>query len=185
MADSTRLVEMGRAAREYVEREHAPSKAAAAVVDACRDLSELEPPGARVATLPEPTTLTFHSVAGEIQVEGAQLPWQRGEERQLEIQLKNQGIARWLAGSYGSGGVILETQWRAGTIVLDSERVWIDLPHDLSQGDSVALSLRIRRPLSDADSLLIEPHVLGIGGFGAMKGPYFAQTVENEEVESA
>ena len=45
LAHPERLRQMGRAAREHVRTRHAPERAAAAVIAACEELRELEPPG--------------------------------------------------------------------------------------------------------------------------------------------
>ena len=94
---------MGEAAREHVRREHDPARAAEAVVEACRAFRALPPLAERPAAPPPPSSLTWHSLAGRLEVEGAEGPWPPGERRRLRLRLANTGFARWLAGHQRAG----------------------------------------------------------------------------------
>ncbi len=132
LADRAELRRMGRAARRYVEREHRPAAAARAVAEACRALRREPPPGAGGSYAPPPTSLVWSSLAGELEVAGAQSPWPEGERRRLTIRLKNRSAARWLAGETADGGVALQVQVHAGGRDLRAADDWIVLPFDLA-----------------------------------------------------
>ena len=178
LAEPGRLAAMVVASRDYVEQNHAPAKAAAAVVEACGELAELEPLGDQPPEIAPPTTLTWRELPGELVVEGADLPWPPGESRELSIRLENTGRARWLSAEHELGGVMVDIQWRRGRAALPGQREWLELPRDLSSGESLTLKRRVRRPLEDSDLLIVEPHVREICGFGAIGGPSFVLEVE-------
>jgi len=178
LGEPSRLEEMARASREFVERHHAPSSAAAAVVEACGEMAELEPPGDAPAKVPPPTTLTWRELPGELVVEGAEGPWPRGESRELSIRLENTGRARWLSAEHELGGVMVDVQWRRELSAPPGQRKWLELPRDLSSGESLTLRQRVRRPLEDSDLLIVEPHLREICGFSAIGGPSFIQEIE-------
>ena len=72
-----------------------------------REWRELPPPGTILGypDVPPPSSLAWGRLDGELEVEGAELPWPEGERRTLRIRLRNTGFARWLAGERGPGGV--------------------------------------------------------------------------------
>ncbi len=176
LADRGRLAAMAAAARDYVARRHDPAAAAAAVAAACGELAEAEPPGAAPLAPPPPTTLTWLELAGEIEVEGAGDGWGEGEARRLEIALSNTGFSRWLATRNETGGVLVEVQWRRRLDEPALAREWRDLPRDVAPGETFHLSIETRRPL-EAGVLIVEPHVIGAGGFGGLGGPVWISDV--------
>jgi glycosyltransferase involved in cell wall biosynthesis len=178
LGEPEKLAAMELASREYVEANHAPARAAAAVISACQELAEQEPPGGRPAEIAPPSTLTWRELPGELVVEGADLPWLPGEARDLRIRLANTGRARWLSAEHELGGVMIDIQWRRERAADPGERHWVELPHDLSPGESMTLRKRVRRPLGDSNLLIVEPHVREICGFGAIGGPVYVQKVE-------
>ncbi len=165
-----RLAEMAAAARRYVRERHHPPDAARAVVDACAELAELEPPVARALEVPAPTTLTWLDLRGSLAVEGGEAPWPAGESRRLRISMTNDGFCRWLPTAEESGGVLVELQWRAHLEGSPVDRAWADLPREVAPGERYELEIETRRPL-DAEALVIEPHVIGVAGFSALGGP--------------
>jgi len=174
LADPGRLRAMGRAAREYVRTRHAPERAAAAVIEACRELGELEPPGDDPRGFPEippPSSLAWGRLPGELEVEGAEEPWPEGERRRLRIRLRNTGFARWLAGVSGPGGVavVVKLFVDGGGDLLEG-RPWLALPRDLAPGEEVRFETDVRRPPGPAH-LWIEPHLFGGLGFSKLGGP--------------
>ena len=179
------LAEMGRRARQYVAREHAPERAAEAIVSACRELAERDPMPAPSVREAAPSSISWSRFDGELTVHGAELPWQVGERRQLTLELTNRGPCRWLAARRGPGGVAVEAQlWvqREGrpTNLLAGEP-WIPLPRDLGEGESCTLRTRVRRPPAPA-RLRFEPHVVGGAGFEGQGGPCWQrQLAEGEE----
>ncbi len=165
-----RVAEMAAAAREYVREHHDPPRAAQAVVDACAELAQLEPPAERALDVPAPTTLTWLELRGRLEVEGGEAPWAAGESRRLRISMTNDGFCRWLPTVEEAGGVLVELQWRAHLEGSAVEREWADLPREVAPGDSYELEIETRRPLG-AEALVIEPHVIGVAGFSALGGP--------------
>ncbi len=171
LADRDELRRMGRAARRYVEREHRPAAAAKAVVEAC--LALRRNPAARAVTSrapAPPTSLVWSSLAGELEVAGAEDPWPEGERRRLTIRLTNRSAARWLAGETTDGGVALQVQVHAGGRDLRAAKDWIVLPFDLAPGEEQIFQVAVRRPPGPA-RLRVLPHVLGHGSFQELGGP--------------
>ena len=176
--DSERLERMSAAAREYIARRHSPDGAAAAVVEACLDLRHLEPPGDRPAHPPPPTSLVWRTMPGELEVNGAEPPWPAGEARRLRLRLHNGSIARWLSADHDAGGVMIDIHWRREPTSQPSERRWLELPHNLDPGESVDMEISLRRPLENANLLMVEPHLKKIGGFNSVGGPTWTTTLE-------
>ena len=176
LANRDALAALGRRAREHVRREHDPGRAAARIVEACDELAR-RPPGVASAALPSPpSTLTWGVMGGQLEVDGATLPWAEGERRALHLRVRNNGRTRWLAGTRGAGGVVFEVRLlgddRAGGAAPRDEmagRPWPPLPVDLAPGEEVTLELEVRRPLGKAH-LRIEPHVLGVAGASTLGG---------------
>ena len=168
-----RLTAMGEAAREHVRLRHDPALAAKSVVDACRDMATLEPPGDDPngrPDVPPPSSLAWGRLPGEVEVEGADLPWSEGERRRLAIRVKNTGFARWLAGERGPGGVAVVVKlFVDGEDILEG-RPWLALPRDLSPGEEVVLETEVRRPPGPSH-LWIEPHLFGGLGISKYGGP--------------
>ena len=180
LADPGRLRRMGEAAREHVRRRHAPEQAAAAMVEACRELAELPPVGddpAGLPAVPPPSSLAWGRLPGELAVEGADLPWAEGERRRLRIRLRNTGFARWLAGVSGAGGVavVVKLFVDGGEDLLEG-RPWLALPRDLAPGEEVRFEAEVRRPPGPAH-LWIEPHLFGGLGFSKLGGPLWERWI--------
>ena len=174
LADRARLAGMGEAAREHVRRHHDPGRAAAAVVDACRQWATEEPPGDAPPSVPSPTSIAWSRLPGRIEIlerGGGVTGWRPGERRRLTVRLENDGPATWLAGRSGPGGVALEVRLETDQgRDLHAGRPWHPLPRDLAAGESVELEIAVRRPPGPA-RLVIEPHVLGGFGFSSLGGP--------------
>jgi len=180
LADPGRLRAMGRAAREHVRARHAPERAADAVVEACRELGMLEPPGddpQGFPAVPSPSSLAWGRLPGELEVAGAETPWPEGERRRLRIRLRNTGFARWLAGVSGPGGVavVVKLFVDGGEDLLEG-RPWLALPRDLAPGEEVRFETDVRRPPGPAH-LWIEPHLFGGLGFSKLGGPLWEQWI--------
>jgi glycosyltransferase involved in cell wall biosynthesis len=180
LADPGRLRAMGRAAREHVRVRHAPERAADAVVEACRELGELEPPGddpQGFPAIPPPSSLAWGRLPGELEVEGAEAPWPEGERRRLRIRLRNTGFARWLAGVSGPGGVavVVKLFVDGGADLLEG-RPWLALPRDLAPGEEVRFETDVRRPPGPAH-LWVEPHLFGGLGFSKLGGPLWERWI--------
>ena len=178
------LEAMGRRARDFIAREHAPEGAADAMVAACRELSRLSPQPPPAVVQGPPSTLTWSRFSGELTVEGAGPDWRGGERRDLRLRLRNGGDCRWLAARRGAGGVAVEAQlWveRAGRPVdLLAGEPWIPLPKDLGPGEDCTLIASLRRPPQPA-RLRFEPHVLGGSGFAAQGGPWWQRQLGDRE----
>ena len=170
LAAPERLSGMAEAARAFVRDHHDPSRAARSVADALAELATLDPPAERPLEVAAPTTLTWLELEGTMDVEGGEEPWEPGERRRLTVKLANSGFGRWLPTSEEAGGVLVELQWRAHLDGAPVERSWADLPRELAPGESHELVFETRRPLG-AEALVIEPHVVGVGGFSSLGGP--------------
>ncbi len=171
LADAACLERMAVAAREHVVAVHDPGRAAAAVVAACAELADLEPPGDRPFVMPPPTSFLYRSLPGRVEVEGAEAPWPVGERRRLAVRLHNGSIARWLSAEHEVGGVMIDVHWRRESKGESGEQHWLKLPRDLEPGESINLEIEVRRPLEDAHLLVVEPHLREITGFNAIDGP--------------
>jgi hypothetical protein len=173
LANPERLRAMGDAAREHVRVRHDPARSAEAVVEACREWRELPPPGEGTLDVPPPSSLAWGKLDGELEVEGADLPWPEGERRRLRIRLRNRGFARWIAGESGPGGVALVIKLftdEALTENLLANRPWLPLPRDLQPGEETEIETEVRRPPGFA-YLWIEPHLFGGLGLSKLGGP--------------
>ncbi len=165
---------MRAAARQYVAAVHDPARAASALRDAVADLADREPPGDRVARVPPPTSATWGSFPGRLEVAGAERPWPEGERRRLGLTLENGSPAIWLAGERGAGGVVFELQLRTSAGDLLAGRPWPPLSRDLQPGERARVTVEVRRPPGPA-RLRIEPHVLELAGFSMLGGPVWEQ----------
>jgi len=187
LADRPRLAAMGRAAREHVRLRHDPARAAAAVVAACEELAALEPAGDDPLghpDVPPPSSLAWGRLPGELEIEGADLPWPEGERRRLAIRVRNTGFARWLAGTSGPGGVALVVKLfvdapETGAADLLASRPWLALPRDLAPGEEVRFETEVRRPAGPPGTarLWIEPHLFGGLGFSKLGGPVWERWI--------
>jgi glycosyltransferase involved in cell wall biosynthesis len=164
-----RLTDMGRAARALVAREHSPERAAAAIVEACLELAELAPPGPEARRLPPPSSLIWGELPGSLEVIGAENPWPPGERRNLQVIVRNEGPARWLAADRGEGGVALEVRLLGQDDEPLETHPWIPLPRDLEPGESWAIELPMRRPPVPC-RLVLEPRVLEVGSLRFLRG---------------
>jgi glycosyltransferase involved in cell wall biosynthesis len=171
-----RLREMGEAARSYVRRHHDPAAAAARIIEACGELAELDPPGDEAPAVPPPTSLVWSELEGRLEVQGGQSPWPVGERRRLEIALSNDGFCRWLPTATQPGGVSIELRWRADRESEALSQQWCEVPRELLEGESYRFEVETRRP-SGAGQLIVEPHVDGVSGFGALGGPTWILTL--------
>lgn len=174
LAHPERLRAMGAAAREHVRLRHDPALSAAAVVEACEEWQTLDTPGDLTPEPVAPSNIAWERLDGELEVEGADLPWPEGERRALRIRLRNRGFARWLAGERGPGGVAVVIKlFSDGEDLLEGQR-WLALPHDLAPGDEVRFATEVRRPPGPA-RLWIEPHMFGGLGFSKLGGPLWVR----------
>ncbi len=173
LANPERLRAMGDAAREHVRIRHDPARSAQAVVEACREWRELPPLGEKLPDVPPPSSLAWGKLDGEVEVEGAELPWPEGERRRLRIRLRNRGFARWVAGESGPGGVAVVVKLFTDeglTENLFANRPWLPLPRDLQPGEEAEIVTEVRRPPGYA-YLWIEPHLFGGLGLSKLGGP--------------
>ena len=180
LGDPDRLRIMGRAAREHVRTAHDPARAAQAVIDACAELAELEPAGDGPPVRPDvplATSLGWWKLPGELEVEGADLPWPEGERRRIRIRVRNTSGCRWLAGWRGPGGisVVVKMQRDDRWDVVD-ERPWLPLPWDLAPGEAVWLETEVRRPPGPA-FLSVEPHLFGGRSLSYLGGPLWERWI--------
>jgi glycosyltransferase involved in cell wall biosynthesis len=173
LASPERLRAMGEAAREHVRVRHDPARSAEAVVEACREWRELPPPGAARPEVPRPSSLAWGKLDGDLEVEGADLPWPEGERRRLRIRLRNRGFARWVAGEKGPGGVAVVVKLFTDEELTDNlldDKPWLPLPRDLEPGEEIEMETEVRRPPGYAH-LWIEPHLFGGLGLSKIGGP--------------
>jgi hypothetical protein len=179
LAHPERLREMGAAAREMVRTRHAPERSAAAVVEACLEWRDLDPPGDAVPDEAAPSSAASRWLEGEIAVEGADLPWPEGERRRLRIHVRNRGFSRWLAGERGTGGIAVAVQLVAAGRDLLAGRPWLPLPRDLPPGGEAVLETEVRRPPGPPGSveLIIEPHLFGGTGLSHLGGPLWQRAL--------
>ena len=177
------LDRMGLAARSFIARHHDPAAAAAAVIEACLALRDLEPPRRTAEAVAPPTTLLWRDLPGEIEVSGADSPWSEGERRDLKVRLTNRGIARWLATKETPGGVQLTVEWRCeiGGEALEAEQN--ELPRGLDTDQAYEFRFALRRPLGSR-YLVIEPHIDKLSGLSAFGGPSWVGDF-TERMESA
>jgi|CXWL01.1.fsa_nt_gi glycosyltransferase involved in cell wall biosynthesis len=182
-ADPVRRRAMGEAARAHVAREHAPARAAAAVVAACEDWHDRQPPGDAPAEVPAASSLVWSELPLSLAVRGAESPWPAGTARELAIEVVNTGIARWLAGRRGAGGVAVEVALLTADSDLLADRPWLDLPRDLAPGERHVFTTHVRRPPGPA-RLRVTPHVLGRASFDALS-PIVTATSARPVWESA
>jgi glycosyltransferase involved in cell wall biosynthesis len=175
LAHPERLRAMGAAAREHVRTRHDPAQSAAAVAAAVREWREVPPPGNLQPETPSPSSLAWGRLDGEMDVEGADLPWPEGERRTLRIRLRNRGFARWLAGEKGPGGIALVVKLFADGEDLLAHRRWLALPRDLAPGEEAVFETEVRRPPGPPGSahLWIEPQLFGGLGISKYGGPFW------------
>lgn len=156
-ADPGSLLEMGRAARRFVEERHPPELAAEALLAAVAELASRQPL-ADVEPLPGPGGTAIHvRVPGRIEVRGVD-GWAPGERRELEIEVVNDGRYRWLPSHELPGGVIFEVQFLSQGRDLYAGRPWLSLRQALDPGDSIRFPLSLRHPVAAA-RLMIKPTV--------------------------
>jgi glycosyltransferase involved in cell wall biosynthesis len=170
LAAPERLASMGEAARNYIRDQHAPQAAAQAVVDACLELGRLDPPDRKPLRVPPPTSMAYRRLDGDLEVTGHEAPWDDGERRTLRVRLTNTGVATWLGGGRGAGGVVLQLVLLSGDQDLLADQAWPALSGDLEPGESEEFEILVRRPIGPA-RLRVEPHVLGASGFNVLGGP--------------
>lgn len=182
LAHPERLRAMGEAARELVRTRHEPARSAEAVVEACREWRDLDPPEEGAGTVSDeaaPSSAAWRWLEGEIQVEGADLPWPEGERRRLRIHLRNRSFSRWLAGERGPGGIAVAVQLLADGRDFLAHRPWLPLTRDLAPGEEAVLETEVRRPTGPPGSvqLIIEPHLFGGTGLSHLGGPLWQRAL--------
>jgi hypothetical protein len=177
LGDGDRLRRMAEQSRRHVREHHDPTQAAAAVVEACRELRELQPPGANRPQLEPPTTRFWRRIAGEIEVEGADEPWPEGERRRLGIRLRNTGVARWLPSREDVGGLVLEIHWRRGAAQEPMDSRWFRFSRPVAPGESTSVEAEVRRPIGGR-LLIIEPHLAQVAGFRSLGGPWWHRILQ-------
>lgn len=170
LANRSRLEEMSRRARHYIAEQHQPTRAAEAMIEACGELRELRPPGECRPRPEPPTSLIWRQLWGDLEVQSGASPWPEGEARRLRVKMINHGPARWLATAAGTGGVMIEIQWRQSPWAAALRALWVDLPQSLEPGESKEFEVTVRRPVG-ASMLVVEPHLQGVAGFNALGGP--------------
>lgn len=170
LAAPEHLRQLGEAARRHVAENHRLQDSARAIVDACRGFLEEAPLQLGVAEPLPPTSMAWKTLPGELQVDGAETPWQAGERRRLRIRLANRSAARWLAGERLNGGVAIEVQVLVDGRNLRADHRWIGLPVDLDPGEDFVFDFALRRPFG-AVRLRVLPHVLGFTSFPDLGGP--------------
>lgn len=170
LSDPARLIELGEAARRHVAENHRPEAAAQAVVDACEQWRDQPVRRLGAADPAPPTSMAWKDLPGELEVQGAEVPWAAGERRKLRIRFANRSVARWLAGERLNGGVAIEVQVLVNGQNLRADHRWIGLPVDLDPGEEFVFDFALRRPLGPV-RLRVLPHVLGFTSFPDLGGP--------------
>ncbi|HXT52533.1 MAG TPA: glycosyltransferase [Thermoanaerobaculia bacterium] len=165
------LARLGEAARAHVAREHDPARAAAAIVAACEELAEAEPPGPAPARERLPRAPFWEPLSAELAVESL-ADWSPGERRTLRVQLRNTGEARWLAAHRGLGGTVLRVVLRGDEDRVVEELPWIEMPRDVDPGEEHTFEVPLRRPLGAA-RLQVAPCLLELGDAWQFGGPRF------------
>ncbi len=150
-------VARGERARRHIATEHAPERAAAAMVAAIAALAGREPPGDAAASAPPRSSAVHVRLPGRIEVEGIE-GWRPGERRTLAVTASNTGRCRWLPSHELPGGVIFEVQLFVDGRDSYLGRPWLSLPAALEPGESRRFAIELRRPLGRA-RLLIKPTV--------------------------
>lgn len=170
LKDDMRRRAMAAEARDYVREEHDPVAAANRLLEACGEWAELPPAGPLPPSPRRPTSLTWSFFGGTLEVDGVELPWRVGEQRELSIRLTNQSFAEWLPTRVGPGGMVVRVEFLDAERVHLSRRRWLRVQQPLPPGGRVELNTRIRRP-DNAHTLLIEPSVAGNSTFWDLHGP--------------
>jgi glycosyltransferase involved in cell wall biosynthesis len=165
------LARLGEAARAHVAREHDPARAAAAIVAACVELADAEPPGPAPAREPLPRAPFWEPLSAALAVEPL-ADWSPGERRTLRVRLRNTGEARWLAAHRGLGGTVLRVVLRGDEGRVVEELPWIEMPRDVDPGEEHAFDVPLRRPLGAA-RLEVAPCLLELGDAWQFGGPRF------------
>ena len=154
---------MGRAARAYVAKHHAPERAADAIVAAIDELARREPPGDAERAVAARTSLTSSRPVGTIRV--AELEsWRPGELRRIGFEVENRGSDVWLPSRSHPGGVIFEVQLWLDERDLWAGRGWLELRAPLAPGERRVVELPMRRPLGPA-RLVVKPKIALTDGF--------------------
>ncbi len=170
LAAPEHLRQLGETARQHVAENHRLQDSAEAIVDACRKFRDAAPVELGVAEPLPPTSMAWKTLPGELEVDGAEPPWEAGERRRLRIRLANRSAARWLAGERLNGGVAIEVQVFVDGRNLRADHRWIGLPVDLDPGEDFVFDFALRRPFG-AVRLRVLPHVLGFTSFPDLGGP--------------
>ncbi len=170
LADRERLAAMSEAAREHVRLQHDPGATAERVVELCSEWRDAPPPGDAPVEVEPPTSLVWSRLPGDLEVRGAEPSWRVGQARTLTIRLANRGFARWLSTERGAGGVVVKIEFRGPDDGAVGEGSWAPLLPDLDPGQSEELRAVVRRPVGAA-RIIVEPHVIGRSGLGALGGP--------------
>ncbi|HEV8241897.1 MAG TPA: glycosyltransferase family 4 protein [Thermoanaerobaculia bacterium] len=165
------LQRLGEAARAHVAREHDPARAAAAIVAACSELADAEPPGPAPAREPLPRAPFWEPLAAAMEVEPLD-GWSPGERRTIRVRLRNTGEARWLAAHRGLGGTVLRVVLRGEEGGVVEELPWIEMPRDVDPGEEHVFTVPLRRPLGAA-RLQVAPCLLELGDAWQFGGPRF------------
>ena len=174
--DRERARILGEQARRFVASTHLPERSARLIAEACDEWQAVPGAGAREPAVevapPPPTSLTWGALECSLEVRG-QENWPEGERREIEIELRNQGVARLLPADQGlieHGGVALQILLEGPREDPLLRRPWLPLPRALEAGDSFTFRVPLRRPLGPS-RLRVEPMVLGGAGLRTLGGP--------------